>query len=214
MIRSRGLENVNPAEAVLGEGSQMRIVGGIFKGRRLMAPAGYDVRPTGDRTRESLFNIITHGLAGWEGELEDASVIDLFCGTGALGLEALSRGAAHVTLVDNSVPVLSVVKKNLALGIETAKRTTILRMDATRLAPPPRSAGAPCDIAFLDPPYGSGLALPALGSLKTHGWLSDGGLAVIEVGSDESPNPPLGYAVLKTRSYGAAKIVFLLLRNS
>ncbi len=213
MIRSRGLENVNPAKAVLGEGSQMRIVGGIFKGRRLMAPAGYDVRPTGDRTRESLFNIITHGLAGWEGELEDASVVDLFCGTGALGLEALSRGAAHVTLVDNSVSVLSVVKKNLALGIETAKRTTILRMDATRLALPPRSAGAPCDIAFLDPPYGSGLAVPALGSLKTRGWLSDGGLAVIEVGSDESLNPPLGYAVLKTRSYGAAKIVFLLLRN-
>ena len=191
----------------------MRIVGGIFKGRRLMAPAGYDVRPTGDRTRESLFNIITHGLAGWEGELEDASVVDLFCGTGALGLEALSRGAAHVTLVDNSVSVLSVVKKNLALGIETAKRTTILRMDATRLALPPRSAGAPCDIAFLDPPYGSGLAVPALGSLKTRGWLSDGGLAVIEVGSDESLNPPLGYVVLKTRSYGAAKIVFLLLRN-
>ena len=79
------------------------------------------MRPTGNRTRESLFNIITHGLAGWEGELEDASVVDLFCGTGALGLEALSRGAAHVTLVDNSVSVLSVVQKKFSTGYRDGK---------------------------------------------------------------------------------------------
>ena len=191
----------------------MRIVGGTFKGRRMVAPIGHNVRPTSDRTRESLFNILAHGLADWDGELEGASVVDLFCGTGALGLEALSRGAKHVTLIDNSVSVLSTVRKNSALGINAARQTTILKMDATMLAPPPRAAQAPCSIAFLDPPYGTGLGVPALGSLKARGWLCDGGLAVVEVGVNEPLDPPRGYTALETRSYGAARVVFLLLRD-
>ena len=189
----------------------MRIVGGAFRGRRLAVPTGHEVRPTSERTRESLFNILAHGLADWGGELEAASVVDLFCGTGALGLEALSRGAAHVTLIDNSGPVLSAARKNSALGINAAKRTIILKMDATMLAPPPRAAQAPCAIAFLDPPYGSGLAVPALGSLKARGWLADGGLAVVEVAAGEELDPPLGYRALETRTYGAANVLFLKL---
>ena len=147
----------------------MKIVGGAFRGRRLAAPTGHDVRPTSERTRESLFNILAHGLADWGGELKGASVVDLFCGTGALGLEALSRGAAHVTLIDSSGSVLSAARKNSALGINAAKRTTILKMDATMLASPPLSAQAPCAIAFLDPPYGSDLAAPAPGPLAAPG---------------------------------------------
>lgn len=191
----------------------MRIVAGQFKGKRLHAPAGTDVRPTSDRVRESVFNVLAHGLADWDGALEDASVVDLFCGTGALGLEALSRGAAHVTLVDNAAPVLAAARKNAALGIEAGKRITLLKMDATRLAPPPRAAAAPCGLAFLDAPYGAGLSVPALGSLKARGWLAPGGLAVAEVAATEDLAPPPGYAVLDQRVYGAAKVVFLQLRD-
>ena len=191
----------------------MRIVGGTFKGRRLTLPVGQYIRPTSDRTRESLFNILIHGLADWKGELRGASVVDLFCGTGALGLEALSRGAAHVSLVDRSGSVLAAVRKNAALGIEAERRTTILKMDATMLAPPPRVAQAPCTIAFVDPPYGADLAGPALGSLKARGWLAVGGLAVVEVGADEDPFVSLGFTVLETRSYGATKLVFLQNRD-
>ena len=213
MIRSQVLGNVNLARGVSGECSDMRIVGGAFRGRRLTAPTGHDVRPTSERTRESLFNILAHGVADWGSELEGASVVDLFCGTGALGLEALSRGAAHVTLIDSAGPALSAARKNAALGINAAKRTTILRMDATMLAPPPRAAQAPCAIAFLDPPYGAGLVGPALGSLKARGWLADGGLAVVEVGAGEVWDPPLGYTVLETRAYGAANVLFLKLHG-
>ncbi len=191
----------------------MRIIGGDFKGRRLSLPTGQDVRPTSDRTRETLFNILTHGLADWEGQLKGASVVDLFCGTGALGLEALSRGAGHVSLIDRAGTVLAAVRKNAALGIDAAKRTTILKMDATMLASPPRVAQAPCTIAFVDPPYGADLAVPALRSLKARGWLAAGGLAVLEVAAEENPVTPVGFTALETRTYGATKLVFLLLRN-
>ena len=191
----------------------MRIIGGDFKGRRLSLPTGQDVRPTSDRTRETLFNILTHGLADWEGQLKGASVVDLFCGTGALGLEALSRGAGHVSLIDRAGTVLAAVRKNAALGIDAAKRTTILKMDATMLASPPRVAQAPCTIAFVDPPYGADLTVPALRSLKARGWLAAGGLAVLEVAAEENPVTPGGFTALETRTYGATKLVFLLLRN-
>jgi len=191
----------------------VRIVGGTYRGRRLQAPAGDDVRPTSDRVRESIFNVLTHGLDDWPGEVEGTSVVDLFCGTGALGLEALSRGAAHVTLLDRSGPVLAVTRKNAALGIEAGKRITLLKMDATQLAPPPRIAEAPCGVAFLDPPYGQGLISPALGGLKNRGWLAPGGLAVVEAGAEEELITPPGFSLLDARTYGAAKVVFLQLRS-
>lgn len=191
----------------------MRIIGGDFRGRRLAAPAGRDVRPTSGRVRESLFNVLMHGLADWDGELAGASVVDLFCGAGALGLEALSRGAAHVTLIDHAAPVLALARKNAALGVGAAKRTTVLKLDATQLPPPPRIARAPCGVAFLDPPYGKGLAAPALGALKNRGWLAGGGLAAVEVAAEEELAAPRGFEVLETRTYGAAKVAFLRLRD-
>ncbi len=191
----------------------MRIVGGIYKGRRLQAPAGDDVRPTSDRVREAVFNVLLHGLADWPGDLAGVSVVDLFCGTGALGLEALSRGAGHVTLVDRSGGVLAAARKNAALGVEATRQVTILKIDATQLAPPPRAAQAPCGLAFLDAPYGAGLTVPALGSLKNRGWLAPGGLAVCEVSADEELAPPPGYTAHDERTYGAAKVVFLQLRD-
>lgn len=191
----------------------MRIVAGDYKGRRLLAPKGADTRPTSDRVRESLFNVLAHGLAEWPGELEGASVVDLFCGTGALGLEALSRGAARVTLIDNSGPALGVAKKNTALGPEAFRQVLILKMDATKLAPPPLAAQAPCAVAFLDAPYGQGLTLPALLGLKNRGWLAPGGLAVAEVAADEELLPPPGFQIIDERAYGAARVVFLQIRD-
>ena len=170
----------------------MRIVSGIYKGRKLQAPSGPDVRPTSDRARESIFNVIAHGLANWSGELDGASVVDVFCGTGAMGLEALSRGAAHATLIDSSRPALAVAKN---------------------LAPPPLAAQAPCGVAFVDAPYAKGLTLPSLIGLKNKGWLAPGGLAVVEIGAEEELALPLSFELLDERAYGAAKVVFLQIRD-
>lgn len=189
----------------------MRIVAGRFKGRRLEAPGGRELRPTSDRARESIFNVITHGLADWEGTLDGASVVDLFAGTGALGLEALSRGARHATFVDSTGAALAVVKKNAAhLGVW--RETTLLKLDATRLAPPPLAAQAPCAVAFLDAPYGKELTAPALAGAARQGWLADGGMAVVEVGADEPLLTGPGFRQLDERAYGAARVVFLQYR--
>jgi len=190
----------------------MRIVGGTYKGRRLAAPGGDGTRPTSDRARESIFNIIQHGLAEWGGELEDASVVDVFCGTGALGLEALSRGAAHATFIDSAGPALAQAKKNAA-AVGCWRDVTLIKLDATHLPPPPLVAKAPCGIAFLDAPYGRELSFPALIGLRQKGWLAAGGLAVCEVGAEEELMTPPGYEVLNQRTYGAAKVVFLHIRD-
>lgn len=189
----------------------MRIVSGRLKGRRLEAPGGHELRPTSDRARESIFNVIAHGLADWSGELAGASVVDLFCGTGALGLEALSRGAAHATLIDFSQGSLALAKKNAAhLGVW--REVTLLKLDATRLAPPPLAASAPCQVAFLDAPYAQELTTPALHGLARQGWLADGGLAVVETAVDEPLVTGPGFIQLDERGYGAAKVVFLQYR--
>ena len=187
----------------------MRIVGGQYKGRLLLTPKASKVRPTSARVRESIFNVLAHGLTEWAGGLQNASVVDVFCGTGALGLEALSRGARHITLIERSEPVFAMVRKNAAMGIDTAKRITILKMDATKLTSPPRAAKAPCDLAFLDAPYRAGLTLPALSSLKKWGWLTTGSLTVVEIAADEELAVPRGFKALDTRIYGAAKVIFL-----
>jgi len=188
----------------------LRIVSGIYKGRKLQAPSGPDVRPTSDRARESIFNVIAHGLANWSGELDGASVVDVFCGTGAMGLEALSRGAAHATLIDSSRPALAVAKKNIA---PAWRDTMLLKMDATHLAPPPLAAQAPCGVAFVDAPYAKGLTLPSLIGLKNKGWLAPGGLAAVEIGAEEELALPLSFELLDERAYGAAKVVFLQIRD-
>ncbi|MFC5354376.1 16S rRNA (guanine(966)-N(2))-methyltransferase RsmD [Azospirillum himalayense] len=185
----------------------MRIVGGKHRGRRLAAPGGSDTRPTTDRTRESLFNILSHADWGPDGAdlLEGAVVVDAFCGTGALGLEALSRGAAHASFLDVGRAALDAVRANVAALGEGAN-TAILRADATRPPPPPLR---PCTLGFLDPPYSQDLAPRALAGLAKAGWLAPGAVLVVEVaGRDPLPLPP-GFADLDERRYGDTRVQFL-----
>ena len=186
----------------------MRIVAGRHRGRRLAMPPG-DVRPTADRVRESVFNVLVHGFE-WDG-FEDRGVVDLFAGTGAFGLESLSRGAARAVFVDTNAAALLAIRRNAA-ALGEAGTTVTLKLDATRLPPPPRAAEASCALAFLDPPYGSGLAIPALACLAGRGWLTPGGVAVVEVAAREPLQPPAGFAVFDERTWGAARVVFLGVR--
>ncbi|MBL6936094.1 MAG: 16S rRNA (guanine(966)-N(2))-methyltransferase RsmD [Alphaproteobacteria bacterium] len=175
----------------------MRVVGGKHRGRRLAAPQGKTTRPTSDRARESLFNILAHGDFG--DVLEGARVLDAFCGSGALGLEALSRGAAHVVLMDNDGSAMAAAQENAeALGEET--HVTCLTRDATN---PPR-AEKPCGLVFLDPPYDGELGEKALTALSTQGWLAPGALCVMETAKDEEFTAPPGFDALKERAVGAA----------
>ncbi len=185
----------------------MRIVAGKHRGRRIAAPEGLDVRPTSDRAREALFNILEHGhfTADGTSPLIDARVLDVFAGSGALGLEALSRGATHLTCIENSATALSALRANAkALG-ETA-RVTVVQADAAK---PPTAAGLPCRLVLMDPPYRSGLAGPTLAALAERGWLAAGALCVVEISAVESLEAPAGFAALDERRYGKAKLVFL-----
>lgn len=187
----------------------MRIVGGKHRGRPLKALAGRATRPTSDRVREAVFNILEHGI---EGEtLDGAAVLDVFSGTGALGIEALSRGAAHATFIDTNPEALNLVRKN-AGSLGEGRNITPLKLDAARLAPPPRAARAPCPLVFLDPPYESELTNPALLGLTAKGWLSAGAVCVVEVASDEPFEAAPKFSVLDERVYGAARVVFLRFR--
>lgn len=189
----------------------MRIVAGRHRGRRLEAPEGVAVRPSADRTREALFNILAQGKLDWRGALAPpgspftgAHVLDAFAGTGALGLEALSRGAAHATFMENQAAALEACRRNIrALGEEA--HSTVLACDVLR--PPP--APGPCDLALMDPPYNQGMAEPALGALGATGWLRPGALAVVELLAREPLAPPPGFEVLDERRYGKARLVFL-----
>ncbi len=184
----------------------MRIVGGRHKGRTLAAPTGKDLRPTADRVRESVFNILAHGIDGFV--LDGITVIDVFCGTGALGLEAMSRGAGHGVFIDNDPGALACVRKNAGpLGLGRA--VTMLKLDAARLAPPPRVAKTPAALAFIDPPYDQGLVVPALLGLEDKGWLASGAVVVAEVAAKEAFEAPRGFQILDERTYGAARVVFL-----
>ena len=185
----------------------MRIVGGRHRGRRLQALKGGDLRPTADRVRESVFNILEHAIEGFG--VAGSTVVDVFAGTGALGLEALSRGAAHATFVDADPDALSWVKRNAAaLGVW--RQATLLKLDAARLPPPPLAAQAPCRLAFLDAPYDSGLAVPALAGLAARGWIGEGSLCVAELAARESFRPPEGFQTVDQRTYGSGRVAFLL----
>ncbi len=183
----------------------MRIVAGSHRGKRLLAPPGSAVRPTGDRVREALFNILSHGRFAADGNpLAAAAVLDAFAGTGAFGLEALSRGAAEAVFIERDSAALAALRRNVGALGETA-RALIVPGDATR---PPRGERA-CAVAFLDPPYGSGLAAPALAALAAAGWIAVDALAIVEIAARESLAPHEGFAVLDERVYGAARLVFL-----
>ncbi len=181
----------------------MRIVAGRHKGRRLTAPEGLAVRPTGDRTREALFNILASGRAA--PALAGAQVLDAFAGTGALGLEALSRGAARVTFMESRPAALAELKHNVAALGEEA-RTRVLQADVLR--PPPAGDATPA-IVVMDPPYGQGFAAPALEALAAAGWIGPETLAVVELMAGESLDPPPGFALQDSRKYGKARLVFL-----
>jgi 16S rRNA (guanine966-N2)-methyltransferase len=183
----------------------MRIVGGRHRGRRLLAPSGATVRPTSDRAREALFNILSHGRFAAGGvPFVGAAVLDAFAGTGAFGLEALSRGATEAVFIEQDRAALAILRQNIgALG--EGERARILQGDATR--PPP--AIFPCAVAFLDPPYRSGLGAPALAALAAAGWLAPEALAIAEIAVREELLPPGGFVPLEERIYGAARLIFL-----
>jgi 16S rRNA (guanine966-N2)-methyltransferase len=183
----------------------MRIVGGRHRGRRLAAPPGDSVRPTSDRAREALFNILSHGRFAASGlPFAGKPVLDGFAGTGALGLEALSRGASAAVFIETEREALAALRRNIAaLGEEDSAHLIV--GDATR---PPRAVMR-CAVAFLDPPYGSGLAAPAVAALASAGWLTEDALAVVEVAAREPLPIPDGFSVVDERVYGAARLVFL-----
>lgn len=184
----------------------MRIIGGQRRGAKLGAPPGTALRPTAERAREAVFNILAHGIE--DGDPDGKHVLDVFAGIGAMGLEAISRGATHATFIDHDQASMAAIRANIQqLGWQD--RTTPLRTDATMAGPPPIAAKAPCGLIFLDPPYGSGLAEPALLRLAEHGWIESGAVCVVEVAAKEPFEAPPGIQHLDERRYGAARIVML-----
>jgi 16S rRNA (guanine966-N2)-methyltransferase len=183
----------------------MRITGGRFRGRELASPPDARVRPTADKTRQAIFNILAHNDFGVA--LENAAVIDLFAGTGALGLEAVSRGGAFCLFVDDSAESRALIRRNVeALGLTGA--TKIWRRDATDLGPISPGAGGPFDLAFLDPPYRKGLVGPALASLH-EGWLKPQAVVVLEISAQENFAENENFACLDERIYGETRICIL-----
>lgn len=181
----------------------MRIIGGHRRGLTLAALGAGDarahLRPTSDRVRESLFNLLAHGGHGMPPPPQDRQVLDLFAGTGALGLEALSRGAERVVFVENGATALGLLRENIRrLGAEEATR--VLVQDATRLGPAPAAA----DLVFLDPPYGRGLGEQAVARAMAAGWLAVGALVVWEESAPPRPGP--GLTLLDARRYGETMI--------
>lgn len=186
----------------------MRIIAGKHRGRAIRVPKAEALRPSSDRLRQAVFNILDHGnsAAPYAGE----PIVDLFAGTGAYGLEALSRGAAFATFIDLDGAALLGIRRNAAAMGEAAG-IAALKLDATKLVSPPRLVPAPASVAFLDPPYQSGLAVPALQGLHAHGWLRPEALAVVEVAATEQLPAPKAYTILDERTYGAGRVVFLKL---
>ena len=181
----------------------MRIIGGKFRGKVLTSPEDDSIRPTADRTRESVFNILASRLGA---SFDGLRVLDLFAGTGALGLEALSRGASHVTFVDTGADARGLVRDHIeAFGAGGVAK--LLRRDATALG----EAGTmgPVDLVFLDPPYGKGLAEQALVSLRNGGWLKPETLLVLEESSEVPVMLPDGFVLDDRREYGAAAVHFI-----
>ena len=187
----------------------MRIVAGSLRGRPLIAPVGVDTRPTSDRARQALFDVLAH--APWAPDLEDARVIDLFAGSGGLGLEALSRGASFCLFVETGEAARGAIRDNIeSFGL--FGETRIHRRDATDLGPRPASTGGAFDLALLDPPYRKGLGVLALASLKDGGWLAEGAIAVLEQAADEPAPVADGYEIIDDRTWGAARVWFLRAR--
>jgi 16S rRNA (guanine966-N2)-methyltransferase len=194
-------------KAAAREGSGgLRIVSGEFRGKSLVAPPGAATRPTSDRARQAIFNILEH--AAWSGGLREARVIDLFAGSGALGFEALSRGAAFCLFVETDEAARGAIRENVD-AMHLFGVTRVHRRDATDLGARPGADGPAFDLAFLDPPYGKGLGEIALEKLATGGWLAPDATVVLERGAGEPDVAVAGYEPLDVRDYGAARVHFL-----
>jgi 16S rRNA (guanine966-N2)-methyltransferase len=188
----------------------VRIVAGSLRGKRLVAPEGETVRPTGDRTREALFGILEGGrLTGGVSPLPGARVLDAFAGTGALGLEAVSRGAARADFLERFAPALAALRANVA-ALDLGARCRVHDRDV--LHPP--QAEAPAGVVFMDPPYNQGFAEPALTALRAAGWIGPDTLVCLELLKTEDPALPDGFAPLDARTYGKAKLWFVRLRDA
>jgi 16S rRNA (guanine966-N2)-methyltransferase len=187
----------------------MRIVSGDFRGKTLVAPQGQATRPTSDRARQAVFNILEH--APWSNGVRGLRVIDLFAGSGALGFEALSRGAAFCLFVETDEAARGAIRENVdRMGL--FGKTRVHRRDATQLGVRPGADGPAFDLAFLDPPYAKGLGETALAKLAEGGWLADGATIVFERGVSEAAFTVPGFELLDERDYGAAKVFFLQYR--
>lgn len=183
----------------------MRIIAGEFRGRVIKAPVGRATRPTADRVREAIFNVLEH--AAWSPGVARSRVVDLFAGSGALGFEALSRGAQFCLFVETDEAARGAIRDTVeALGLFATSR--VHRRDAAKLGAKP-SAHEVFDIAFLDPPYGGDLAARALEQLRDGGWLAPHAVAVVETGAGDVFQAPDGFSVVDTRVWGAARVWFL-----
>jgi 16S rRNA (guanine966-N2)-methyltransferase len=181
----------------------MRIVAGKFRGASLAAPHGESIRPTSDRVRESIFNILAHGVGL---DLEGARVLDLFAGTGALGLEAMSRGAAFALFVEESAEARGLIRRNAeSFGVIGATR--VYRRDATKLGE--IGTLAPFSLLFADPPYGKGLGELALAAAAGGGWLLPDAIAVLEESAQSAFEVPPGFSAIDQRVYGGTSVYFL-----
>jgi 16S rRNA (guanine966-N2)-methyltransferase len=181
----------------------MRVVGGRLRGRTLAAPKGQAIRPTSDRLRESLFNILVHAYGD---PVAGTRVLDLFAGTGALGIEAISRGAAFSLFVDDGAEARALIRQNVdSLGLGAVTR--VFRRDATSLGA--AHPIEPFGLVFLDPPYRKTLAEPALASLRDGGWLAPDALVVVEEAADAGVAAPDGFAELERRAYDDTVVIFL-----
>jgi len=181
----------------------MRIIAGRHRGRVLKAPDGEGTRPTADRVRQALFDMLWHAPWGGRTVVQDQLVLDAFAGTGALGLEALSRGADHATFIERDRGALAVLRANITACKEDG-HAAVLAADATK----PPAARVACGLVFLDPPYGKDLVPQAVTALQAAGWIAPGALIVAEMGESETLDLP-GYEELARRSHGAASLHML-----
>lgn len=184
----------------------MRIVGGRFRGKLLTAPEGREeVRPTSDRAREAVFNVLLHRFQGRDGfMLSESRVLDVFAGTGALGLEALSRGARHVTFLERGPQALLALKANIR-SMRAEADCSVIAGDALK----PPQAKQTVSLVFLDPPYAQPLCSPVLTALAGRGWLAPGAVVVAETARDADPVTPDGFTTVDVRDYGKARVTFL-----
>lgn len=186
----------------------MRIAGGTLRGRTLAAPDDMRVRPTSDKARQAIFNILLHNDFGVGFTLDGARVADLYAGTGALGIEAISHGASWCLFVDDSAESRALIRENIE-ALSLTGVTKIWRRDATDLGPMNTGAGGPFDLVFLDPPYRKNLVAPALTSLLDGAWLAEDALVVAETAEDEPAIEANGFRQIDSRIYGETRVEFL-----